>query len=419
MNTMARQKAIRWSGRWPGRFQAVALPVLLLAMPGPGNILRADDLAPAHATAPITATARLEYQETRYRVINWSAAILVQSAPFPKEPASVSGKIVRGLLKFGDEASNSIPFIWQRDAGKLFLDLNRNQDLTDDAAGMFSAPLSRPLSYQTFTNVHLRFDTPSGSYPVLADLRFWDYGSRPSCTLDLRSFWQGQVTLAGQDWQVGVIPNGWSAAAATDKGYLLLRPWDRRDQAFNTADGSLETFAFAQKLFIGGHPYQVKRVLETRNGEDRPALEFTEQPVALGELRITGQYIQRLMLPGGPYLVILDRPGDTVQVPVGSYNQPNILLAQGGVTAFCNSGPWQTGKRISVDGKTPAILAAGGPLTNSVAASRHGRDLRLDYRLVGAGDATYELANANRSQPPEFAIYKGEKKVASGKFAFG
>jgi len=412
---MVRQKAIRW----PGRLRAVALLVLLLAMPGPGNVLRADDLAQANATAPITATARLEYQETDYRVINWSASITVQSAPFPKEPASASGKIIRGVLNFGGEASNSIPFLWQRDAGKLFLDLNRNRDLTDDAAGTFSAYLTRPLSYQTFTNVHLRSDTPSGPYPMLADLRFWDYGSRPGCTLELRSFWQGRVTLAGQDWQVGVIPDGLGVAAAMDKGHLLLRPWDRRNQAFNTADGSLEAFRFAQKLFIGGHAYQVSQVPGTWNGETKPALKFMEQTVALGELKIAGQYIQRLMLPGGPYLVILDRPGDTVQIPVGSYNQPNLLLAHGGATAFCNSGQWQTGKRVSVDGKAPAILAAGGPLRNSVAASRHGRDLRLDYRLLGAGDATYELAAANRSEPPEVAIYKGDKKVASGKFAFG
>jgi len=397
----------------------VALPVLLLAMPGPGNILRADNSAPADATAPVTATVRLDYQETDYHAINWSASLTARTAPFPKEPAPASGKIVRGVLNFGDEASNSIPFVWQRDAGKLFLDLNRNQDLTDDAAGTFSAPLRRPLSYQTFTNIHLRFDTPAGSYPVLADLRFWDYGTRPGCSLGLRSFWQGRATLAGQDWQAGVIPNGLSATTAADQGYLLLRPWDRRNRAFNTADGSLEAFAFAKKLFVGGRAYQVKRILETRNGENRPALEFTEQPVALGELRITGQYLQRLMLPGGPYLVILDRPANMTKVPIGSYSQPNIVLAQGGATAFCNSGQWPSGKRIFVDDKTPTILAVGGPLTNSVTASRHGRDLRLDYRLLGAGEATYQLADANRSQPPEFAIYQADKKIVSGKFEFG
>ena len=69
--------------------------------------------------------------------------------------------------------------------------------------------------------------------------------------------------------------------------------------------------------------------------------------------------------------------------------------------------------------KSPVGLNAGGPLTNTVTVSRHGRDLRLDYRLVGAGGATYQLADATRSEPPEFAVYKADRKVTSGKFAFG
>ena len=69
--------------------------------------------------------------------------------------------------------------------------------------------------------------------------------------------------------------------------------------------------------------------------------------------------------------------------------------------------------------KAPVVLNVGGPLTNSVTASRHGQDLRLDYRLVGAGGQSYQLANQDRSKPPEFAIYKGEKKIASGAFEFG
>ncbi len=109
----------------------------------------------------------------------------------------------------------------------------------------------------------------------------------------------------------------------------------------------------------------------------------------------------------------------SVLVPVGSYNQPDILLEQNGVEAFCNSSQSQAGGRISVDDRTPAVLDAGGPLTNSVIVSRHGQDLRLDYRLLGAGGATYQLVNRDYSRPPEFAIYKGDKKIASGKFEFG
>ena len=66
----------------------------------------------------------------------------------------------------------------------------------------------------------------------------------------------------------------------------------------------------------------------------------------------------------------------------------------------------------------PAVLTAGGPLTNSVSVSRRGRYLALNYQLVGAG-GPYQLVNQDRSHPPEFTVYQGDKKVASGKFEFG
>ena len=72
-----------------------------------------------------------------------------------------------------------------------------------------------------------------------------------------------------------------------------------------------------------------------------------------------------------------------------------------------------------MDGTTPTVLNAGGPLTNTVAVGRHGRELRLDYRLVGAGGEIYRLANQNPTGPPGFVISKEGKKLASGAFEFG
>ncbi|MGA9453060.1 MAG: hypothetical protein WBW41_17155 [Verrucomicrobiia bacterium] len=397
----------------------VWLASTLMVVLCPENVLHAADLVLASSPLSNAITASLEYQETDHSVINWGVSLTTQTIPFKKEPPAASGKIVRGVLNFGADSSNSISFIWQRDAGKLFLDLNRNQDLTDDPEGAFSARVFRPTSYQTFTNVHLRFNTAAGSCRALADISFWSFGSRLGCSAAIRSFWQGKATLQGRDWQVGIIQNGLSQSGSFENGQLLLRPWEKRNQSFNTYDGSLVTVPYSRKLFVDGHAYQLEWAARSQNGEVKPALQFTEQSIALGELKITGKFIQRLVLPGGPYLVVLDQPAASVRVPTGSYNQPDLRLEQNGAEAFCNSGQSHTGRRVSVDDKTPAVLDVGGPLTNSVTASRHGQNLRLDYRLVGAGGEIYQLANQDRSQPPEFAIYKGDKKVASGKFQFG
>ena len=104
-------------------------------------------------------------------------------------------------------------------------------------------------------------------------------------------------------------------------------------------------------------------------------------PSPMGELKISGHFIQRLVLAGGPYLVVLDQPAGVVQVPIGSYNQPDLLLEAKGVEAYCDSMQ-QAGGRIPVDGKATAVLNAGGPLTNTVSARRQGQDLTLDYHLA-------------------------------------
>ena len=38
--------------------------------------------------------------------------------------------------------------------------------------------------------------------------------------------------------------------------------------------------------------------------------------------------------------------------------------------------------------------------------------------IFRAGGA-YQLVNQDRSHPPEFTVYQGDQKVASGKFEFG
>jgi hypothetical protein len=399
-----------------GGFRAALWPVLWTVF-CPATILRAADPGPAAPSAQTTVAASLAYQQTDYSLVNWGVSLTPQTTPFKNEPPGLSGKIFRGVLNLGG-AGNAIPFIWQRDARRLFLDLNRNRDFTN--AGVFSAHGSSPAYSQTFTNVHLSLVTPQGRCQVFGDINFWDYNRQQAgCYLSLRSFWQGKVNLRGQNWQVGVIPNLSGQSFSFESGQLLLRPWQNRDKAFNAYNNSLDAFSYARKIFAGGHAYQLDCQAAAQDGEARLALQFTEQSVALGEVKITGKYIERLTLPGGTYLVVLDQPGQTTKVPTGSYNQPNVLLQQGGVEAFHTSSQAPAGKRISVDGNMPVTLDVGGPLTNAVGVSRHGQDLRLDYRLLGAGGANYQLANQDSSHPPEFAIYKADKKIASGKFEFG
>jgi hypothetical protein len=66
----------------------------------------------------------------------------------------------------------------------------------------------------------------------------------------------------------------------------------------------------------------------------------------------------------------------------------------------------------------PMIVKSGGPVLPTVAVEHKGRLLVLTYGPTSAGGAL--MSNAGpRGEPPEFTIYKGQRKIASGHFEYG
>jgi hypothetical protein len=366
-------------------------------------------------------TVPLEYKETSNRIISRGVSLVLQTDRFKGEPAEEGDKTYRGMLNFEGPAAGSLAFVWQKGAGKLFLDLNRNLDFADDPNGVFTSNTKEHSYYQSFAGVRLPVVASLGEERILTDVVFWDYRSRPSVDLALRSFWQGRVVLHGQEWELGLVGDALNQVGSRGRSQLLVRPWEKRDQSFS-ADGQLpDTVPFAQKQFFGGHAYHLAVATNLPDGAPGRALQITEQTVALGELRIAGQYIQRLVLDsaGDSYTVQLIQPAGVVNIPAGSYNLSALRLENQGATACWKAGAKLPKLHLVVDGQKPGALDMGGPLTNSIAVSRRGQNLRLDYRLVGAGGADFQMVNQDRSHPPEFAVFKGTKQVASGKFEFG
>jgi len=438
----------------------------------PGNVSGSEDSARPGAPSDAVTTVPLEYHETSFRfllddLLFRNVPVEVRSSPFPKEPDLASGKVVRGVLKFGRNPTNAMPFLWQPGAKRLYLDLNRNQDLTDEAGAVFSGRQTGPriptVNHMVFTNIHVSFPATSAGASMLVDLNFFQDGenSRPLVNVMTRSYWQGKVTVAGQDWELGLLQNISDRPGSFERGQVLLRPWAERDKAFSGWSGSADSWAVpfeyrnrvlkaadafevTRQVFFAGHAWRLDWSAEPAADRAPFAVRLTEQHPALGELRITGRFVERVVLTGGPYAVVLVRPGASVVIPVGSYNQPGVWLKQGQVEAYFNSlpksgkvtapdenmgggvrpisGVAEAGKVVVVDERKPAVLAMGGPLTNSIRVTRYGRDVNLTYRLIGAGGGDYKLWEywrTHRGSAPQFAIYQGAKELGSGKFEFG
>jgi hypothetical protein len=58
-------------------------------------------------------------------------------------------------------------------------------------------------------------------------------------------------------------------------------------------------------------------------------------------------------------------------------------------------------------------------LTNSVEGKPQGDALWLRYQLLGADRGVYQFPRPDRQHPPEFAVFQGTNRLATGKFQYG
>lgn len=383
---------------------------------GAGAVVAQERAGETNSQQGQVVTAYLDYREVSFSYMTWSPPVVKRAAPFNKEPSFGGGTVHRGVLKLGGGASNDLAFAWNRTTGKLYLDLNGNLDLTDDAGGPFACQAARNYT-QRFSDIHLPYQTPAGTWRMLVDLSLWDEG-RLTCNLSMRSFWEGKVTLHGEEWQVGLLRHEPFLETAPGSTDFLLRPWSDHAKPFGFYDDRLDIMPFPPKLFLGSHAYELRCADEGRGQSARMRLEFAEREVKLGELKISGAFVRRVMLEGGHYRVVLDNPPATAKVPVGGYAAPKVCLQKGGLEACLDPQMPRRSDRVIVGEKTPGVLVAGGPLTNSISISKRGKYLNLNYHLEGVG-GVYRLLNQDRSHPPEFTVYRGDKKLASGRFQYG
>jgi hypothetical protein len=116
-------------------------------------------------------------------------------------------------------------------------------------------------------------------------------------------------------------------------------------------------------------------------------------------------------------IVVLDAPQPVVKVPLGEYDTCQVSLKQGQTEAY-QTGPQRLGSlTVRTNALSPAVLLAGGPLTNVVTVANRGASFELVYQLQGMGGETYQLKGERKQ--PEFAVYHAGKKIGSGKFEFG
>jgi len=337
------------------------------------------------------------------------------NAPFLKEPETSQQHVFRFLLRFGKDTNNALALIWDQPKHKLYLDLNRNLDLTDDPTGAFSS--TGKEFQQVLTNVTLPLKTATGLHPARLDLHLFTdaQGRWAQVRLYSRSLWQAKVAVEGREWQVAVLDNllGRDGPAAAE--FLLLRPWTLRTNQVSVRYVSAEIVPFPDQLYWAGRAFHLERRFVTEGGTPLCKLQLTPQEPPFVELKMSGESLNYAVLRAtNGYTAVLGEPRGTLKVPQGVYSVRTVWLKRGPAEAFRLGD-----KPLVVNATVSTNFALGGPLTNSVTLDRSGRKLLMGYQLKGADGGSYSLAKQDRTRPPEFTVYYGGKKALAGKFEFG
>jgi hypothetical protein len=140
-----------------------------------------------------------------------------------------------------------------------------------------------------------------------------------------------------------------------------------------------------------------------------------EQKSAMGELKLEGGHIERLVLRGKDgKSKWFDKPGETIELHAGQYQLQESRLDGGYV---CVQGAGIKNKWITIAENKPAVLEVGAPLKQTIKVKRRGKALVLDYKLLGIGGESY--TNEIHNKPPSFIVYKGDDEIISGRFQYG
>lgn len=321
---------------------------------------------------------------------------------FKKEPEYSGDNVYRNAIRLGGSASDFIGLACDMDAGMLYIDRNRNLDLTDDGPGLKTTDLYG-IDYARFTNV--RLEQLHDTIPVQYTLDVYVY-SGGSYSL-VRSGWMGDIEIAGIPCTLGIADNLDGTWGSGDEfRFDRERNWEAR-----LSCGKEDSLSLPKWLWLEGHLYCMESDFRLMDGYTALAVSLTPVTENLMDIAFEGQFVSRVMMTNeSREWVLLDWPQAAMRIQAGNYNVQRIDL----LDSF--SGYPRYEREITAQHN---VLKTGGPVKQTVTASREGVNLNLNYALKGADQTDYSPDMLSREARARFEIYLGERCVRTGQFEYG
>lgn len=321
---------------------------------------------------------------------------------FKKEPEYSGDTVYRNAIRPGRSTSDFIGMACDIDAKTLYIDRNRNLDLTDDGPGVRTDD-GFGREYARFTNV--RIERMYGNVPVQYTLEIVVFigGSYALA----QSGWIGDIEIAGIPCTLGMADNLDGAFGSGDTfRFDHGRNWEAR-----LSCGEEDELSLPKWLWFEGRLYCIESNFRLMNGYTALAVSLTPVTENMMDIAFEGQFVSRVMMTnvGGEY-VLLDWPQSTMRIPLGTYALQRIDL-QDSLSGY----PRYT-RTVTAQNN---LLKIGGPLKQTVTASREGVNLNLDYALQGVDHTNYSPDVLNRERRAQFEAYQGERRVGTGQFEYG
>jgi hypothetical protein len=361
-------------------------------------------------------TFELKWQEEGF--FDSMEASLDRSEPFSKEPDFGSRDVLRGELSFGTSGHESqMGFAWDKLEGKLYVDLNRDEDLTNDPNGVLESNDTRAGQYynQNFPVFPLSFSTDLGVYHYRLRSFMQSYsGDYKRAEFRVNSGYSGKTELNGRQWRIKVNDKLMGMIQRGNK--FSISPSD------NPASNAMSSLPLPENIFIDGRCYEIG--FEFKKSENpSPSLWCTLRGkiISTDKLQIESKWISRLVFGNSEILILLEPVEGIAIIPTGNYTVKQCNLKYDKEKPVISPARLNEIK-VTVSDNSENILRIGGPLKSQVSIQRTGKVLKFDYELVGAGGEKYDaqqIAQYNNEKKPSVAIYKGDMQLATGEFEYG
>ena len=354
------------------------------------------------------ATFSLEYR-TDGKSADFPLPLGESEVRFKKEPPYVDKDVVRSVLYVSPDRKEFIGFACDSEGSTLYLDLNRNLDLTDDPEGIIHS--TSEGWGNSFVTCSIPVEQDGRRRDMVVDMTI--YGDRWG-RYEVKSSWESSsVSIGDQTFRVALVDDGDGVITAQD--ILYLEPIEELKEE-GAEEISVELKA-PTTLVLDGLSYALTYALSS-DGKT-VALSVEPSSASLVEVEMKGHGVERIVMQDEAVAAVYFGPSSILQISPGNYRGDVwVRVGEGKKSSLWNAG--NVSLRVR-GGSGRESWLVGGPIVSKLTCSIPGNRIQFDQATVGVGGEKYtpDSFSGGAIGQPKLRIKKAGEVIHVGEFEYG